>query len=714
MLKLKPKLKHYFPRICSYSCGSLSAEAQILEAETQSPQQVVLSPDTCISLIKNTSGLHSLKALHASMLRSYLHLNLYFFTNLVAQYTSLGFISHAYSLFSTSNPTDAFLWNVMIRGFVDHAQYYDAILLYRQMVQLSIKPTNFTLTFVFKACGCLRDIEFGKQVHDDAVKDGYKLDLFVLNSLITMYARCGSYELSRQVFDKMSDRNGICWNSMIGACLITERYDEGVKLFWQMSGEGIRLDRAALLNVMRCVRTENDGNGVSRVARDAGFNLDQYVQNAAIGMYAKCGRLDLARSIFDGILNKDIVTWANMIEAYTQVDLPLQSLVLFKQMMLQNACPDSVTLLSVVRACTILASLQHAHAVHGIVIVTGGFFNSELAVETAVTDLYAKCGSLTYARKVFDRMQNRNIISWSAIISGYGMHGHGREALDLFNEMKASIKPDHIAFVSVLSACSHAGLIAEGWECFNSMTKIYGIIPRTEHYACMVDLLGRGGKLDEAINFIESMPIKPDAGVWGALLGACRIHSNVDMAEMVAKELLELDKKNPGRYVLLSNVYASCGNTKDADRIRTLMKNRGLRKISGHTTIEIRNKVYTFVAGDRSHPQTDLIYSELERVMDRIRQEGYTPDINFVLHDIEEETKEKMLYAHSEKLAIVFGLLNSEPKSVIRIRKNLRVCGDCHTATKFISKVTRREIVVRDARRFHHFKDGTCSCGDYW
>jgi len=431
-----------------------------------------------------------------------------------------------------------------------------------------------------------------------------------------------------------------------------------------------------------------------------------------MGMYARCGKIDIARGFFDEILEKDLVSWASMIEAYTQADLPLTALELFKQMLSQRISLDSVILLSVIHACSNLASFQQARFIHRILIRI--FFENQIALETALIDLYVKCGSLVYARKMFDRMQERNIISWSTLISGYGIHGHGKEALNLFDQMKASIKPDHIAFLAVLSACSHGGLIVEGWECFNSMSRDFKVTPRPEHYACMVDLLGRAGRLSEALDFIERMPARPDAGVWGALLGACRIHLNVELAEVAAKSLFELDAENPGRYVLLSNIYASSGKRNKAHRIRALMKQRGVRKIAGHTIIEIKNKVYTFVAGDQSHPQTNLIYSELEKVINRIRQEGYTPDLNFVLHDVEEETKEKMLCMHSEKLAIVFGLLNTGPDSVIRIRKNLRVCGDCHTATKFISKVTGREIIVRDAHRFHHFNEGTCSCGDYW
>jgi pentatricopeptide repeat protein len=646
------------------------------------------------------------------MLRSHLHLNLFFSTNLIAQYASLGSMSHAYSLFSTSQSSDVFLWNVIIRGFVDNGLYYRSMLLYRKMRGLGIQPDNFTFPFVLKACGFLRNLEVGVIVHGNVIELGYESDVVVGNSLIAMYGKCERLDISRLMFDKMPDRSIVSWSSMIGACAHNAHYEEGLSLVTRMLEEGIRPNRIVILNVMACVFRENEADDVCRVVMDSGFDLDQSVRSAAMGMYARCGKIDIARGFFDEILEKDLVSWASMIEAYTQADLPLTALELFKQMLSQRISLDSVILLSVIHACSNLASFQQARFIHRILIRI--FFENQIALETALIDLYVKCGRLVYARKMFDRMQERNIISWSTLISGYGIHGHGKEALNLFDQMKASIKPDHIAFLAVLSACSHGGLIVEGWECFNSMSRDFKVTPRPEHYACMVDLLGRAGRLSEALDFIERMPARPDAGVWGALLGACRIHLNVELAEVAAKSLFELDAENPGRYVLLSNIYASSGKRNKAHRIRALMKQRGVRKIAGHTIIEIKNKVYTFVAGDQSHPQTNLIYSELEKVINRIRQEGYTPDLNFVLHDVEEETKEKMLCMHSEKLAIVFGLLNTGPDSVIRIRKNLRVCGDCHTATKFISKVTGREIIVRDAHRFHHFNEGTCSCGDYW
>ncbi|KAL3604988.1 hypothetical protein D5086_005847 [Populus alba] len=412
------------------------------------------------------------------MLKSHLHRNLHFLTNLIAQYASLGSVSYAYSLFSSTPSADLFLWNVMIRGLVDNSHYDHAILLYKQMLRLGIQPDNFTFPFIIKACSCLRHFEFGIRVHQDVVKFGYQSQVFISNSLITMYGKCDKYELSRQVFDEMPDKNAVSWSAIIGACLQDDRCKEGFSLFRQMLSEGSRPSRGAILNAMACVRSHEEADDVYRVVVENGLDFDQSVQSAAAGMFVRCGRVEVARKLFDGIMSKDLVTWATTIEAYVKADLPLEALGLLKQMMLQGIFPDAITLLGVIRACSTLASFQLAHIVHGI-ITTGFFYNQLLAVETALIDLYVK-----------------------------------------------------------------------------------------------------------------------------------------------SRALFDLDPYNAGRYVILYNIYTLTGKRKEADSIRTLMKNRGVKKIAGYSVIEIKNKLYAFVAGDRSHPQTDLIYSELERLMDRIRQEG--------------------------------------------------------------------------------------------
>ncbi|URE16655.1 PPR repeat [Musa troglodytarum] len=429
-------------------------------------------------------------------------------------------------------------------------------------------------------------------------------------------------------------------------------------------------------------------------------------------MYSKSGAVDTAKRLFDEMPDRSVVTWTTMIGALAQNGHPEEALALFRRMLEERVRPNRATFLTVMPCVIRLASLRHAQLIHGFAIRS--LLIEDLMVETAVIDSYVRRGSLNSARRIFDQMREKNLVTWSIMISGYGMHGRGVEVLELFNRMKCLMKPDHITFVSVLSACSHAGLIDEGWQCFNSMTTEFGIVAHSEHYACMVDLLGRAGQLEKAREFIEKMPIKPDCSVWGSLLGACRIHPDAKITELAATSLFELDPQNSGRYILLSNIYTSLGKIEEAHSIRVLMRKRGVKKIAGYTVIELNNKLYKFLVGDCSNPQSDLIYRELERLMDRIKEAGYVPNTNFALHDVEEETQVKSLYMHSEKLAIVFGLINTRPESTIRVHKNLRVCGDCHTATKFISKVTKRKIVMRDSHRFHHFSDGECSCGDYW
>jgi pentatricopeptide repeat protein len=279
---------------------------------------------------------------------------------------------------------------------------------------------------------------------------------------------------------------------------------------------------------------------------------------------------------------------------------------------------------------------------------------------------------------------------------------------------QTGMNPNHITFVSVLSACSHTGLIDEGRQYFDSMSQDYQLTPGVKHYTCMVDLLGRAGRLDEAEDIIRKVPVEPDAGLWGALLGACRIHGNIELGERVAARLFEIEPENPGYYVLLSNIYATAGRWHDIAKVRTMMADKRLKKVPGCSWIELDDKVHAFRVGEKVHPQSKEIYAMLETLAAQMEAAGYVPNTNFVLHDVEEELKEDILYSHSEKLAIAFGLLNTSPGTSIRITKNLRVCGDCHTATKFISKITRREIIMRDANRFHHFKNGLCSCGDYW
>jgi pentatricopeptide repeat protein len=416
--------------------------------------------------------------------------------------------------------------------------------------------------------------------------------------------------------------------------------------------------------------------------------------------------------IFVNLEWKNLISWNVMIRVYMKNSMPTKAVDLYLQMEKSGVEPDAITCASVLPACGDLSALLLGRRIHEYIERRN--LRPNLLLENSLIDMYARCGCLEDAKRVFDRMKLRDVASWTSLISAYGMTGKGYNAVTLFTEMLNSGQiPDSIAFVAILSACSHSGLLDEGKIYFKQMTNDYRITPRIEHFACMVDLLGRAGRVDEAYKFIKEMPIEPNARVWGTLLSSCRVYSNMDIGLLAADSLLLLAPEQSGYYVLLSNIYAKAGRWKEVTEIRSVMKRRKIRKTPGISNVELNNQVHTFLAGDTSHPQSKEIYEELGVLVGKMKELGYVPETDSALHDVEEEDKECHLAVHSEKLAIVFALLNTQ-ESQIRITKNLRVCGDCHIAAKLISKIVEREIVVRDTNRFHHFKDGVCSCGDYW
>ncbi|XP_057818774.2 putative pentatricopeptide repeat-containing protein At3g23330 [Cryptomeria japonica] len=543
--------------------------------------------------------------------------------------------------------------------------------------------------------------------------NGFQWVISMGNGLIGMYSKCGEVEDARRVFDKMPHRDVISWNATISSCTQNGYYKEALRLYQQME-EPDMITIATVLHACASLADVSEGMAIHEYVIKSGLQLDLFASTSLIDMYAKCNKIESSRQIFDKMSRKDVVLWNAMIAGYAHNGYCDETLALFREMQLSGLKPTHVTIASVMPACAQLTLLQYGKSIHAYV-VRGGF-NSNAFVNSALIDMYAKNGSMEIARKVFDRMSQRDVVSWTAIITGYGLHGRSEEALTLFNEMSNSgTKPDHVTFVALLSACSHAGLLSKAWQYFNLLSHDHNVTLGLEHYACMVDLLSRSGCLEEAYNFISKMPMKPTSGIWGALLGACKIHCNVELAECVAEKLFELDPRNEGYYIVLSNIYAAAGKWNGVAKMRKMLKERGLRKSPGCSWIEVNNKVHAFVGDDRSHPESEEIYAMLDSLFRLMKCSGYVPGTNFVLDDVEDEKeRERILSSHSEKLAIAFGIIKTGPGIPIRVTKNLRICGDCHNATKFISKIVGRQIIVRDMNRFHCFKDGLCSCGEFW
>ncbi|KAL6500926.1 putative pentatricopeptide repeat-containing protein [Orobanche hederae] len=602
---------------------------------------------------------------------------------LMRAYAARGKPDMTRKVFERISERNTVICNVMIRSYVNNHLYKDALSMYKSMLASGITPDHYTLPCVLKACSSLNDLGSGLQIHCSAVKKGLDFTLFTGNSLVAVHGKCGNLVAARQVFDEMSNKDIVSWNSMVAGYAQNGLFDEALELCKEMVSLGVRPDPGTLASLSPAV-TNTSLENVMFVKR-----------------------------IFSDMAGEELMSWNVMIAMYANNSMSSEAVGLYSQMEANGLLPDSVTIASVLPACGDLSAISLGKSIHEYIEMKK--LRPNLSVENALIDMYAKCGCLLDARNVFDEMPMKDVISWTSMMSAYGRSGKGREAIELFSRMlDLGIIPDSIAFVSILSACSHAGLLEEGENFYKLMTKEFKIIPRIEHFTCMVDLLGRAGKVDEAYNHIKQIPMDPNDRVWGALLSACHVYNNMDIGIIAADRLFELAPWQSGYYVLLSNIYAKAGRWKDVSLIRSIMKERGLKKIPGVSNIELGNKVHTFLAGDRSHQQTVEIYSELDILLGKMKEIGYVPKTDNTLHDVEEEEKENHVVVHSEKLAVVFAIINSEAKMPIRVTKNIRVCEDCHIAMKFISKITEREIVVRDTNRYHHFENGVCSCGDYW
>ncbi|CAI0553410.1 unnamed protein product [Linum tenue] len=496
-------------------------------------------------------------------------------------------------------------------------------------------------------------------------------------TMITGYVKNDDLDEARELFDGMAEKLVVAWNAMISGYVHSAKLDDARLVF----------------NKMRV--------------------KDLVSWNAMLSSYVNSGRMNEAKEIFQEMPEKNLLTWAVMIAGLAQNGLGEESLKLFNLMKLQGFQPCDYAFAGAITSCAALGSLKSGRQLHSQLIRLG--FECSLSAGNALITMYGRCGVVGDARNLFLTMSFVDSVSWNAMIAALGQHGHGVQAVELFEEMlKEGILPDRITFLTVLSACSHAGLVEEGHRYFDAMHDIYGITPGEDHYARMVDLLCRAGKFSDANDMIGKMPFQPGPQIWEAFLAGCRNHGNMELGIQAAERLFEMIPQNDGTYILLSNMYAAKGLWDNVSRVRKLMRDQGVKKEPACSWVEAENKFHVFMVDDTAHPEVNAVYSYLKQLVLEMRKLGYVPDTRFVLHDMESDQKEHAISTHSEKLAVAFGLLKLPRGATVRVFKNLRICGDCHNAIKYISKVVGREIVVRDGKRFHHFKDGECSCRNYW
>jgi len=489
-------------------------------------------------------------------------------------------VDNARLVFDKIYESDVFSWNVRIRGHARNGQYEEAIVLYVKMLCAGIRPNNFTFPFVLKACAAFSAMQEGAEIHSHIIKMGLELDVYVGTALINMYAKCGNMEDACKVFDNRSQRNVVLWTALIAGYAQNREAVEALKVFHRMQVKDMKPDPVTIVSVvLACAHLKalQIGEMIHGYIIRKGFESHVYVATGIIDMYAKCRSVKSALRVFDRMPDRNVVSWNAMVTGYARNGHAKEALALFRQMQRVGMKPDLVTMLCVLPECAHLAHLQSGEQIHGYIIKSG--FESDIFVGNSLIDMYAKSRRIDIARDVFDKMCRRDLVSWSAIITGYAIQGLVEDVFSVFSQMQqAGMKPNDITFVSVLSACSHAGLLDKGWQYFDCMTKDYLIIPKVEHYACMVDLLGRTGHLVEAQDFIKQMPLEPNASVWGTLFDACRFRGNVEIGQHVAEYLFELEPENAKCSVLLSNIYARAGRWEDLAKVMTMMTRYSKKK----------------------------------------------------------------------------------------------------------------------------------------
>ncbi|XP_010557708.1 PREDICTED: pentatricopeptide repeat-containing protein At2g29760, chloroplastic-like isoform X2 [Tarenaya hassleriana] len=615
----------------------------------------------CFSLLTSSKTFDETRQLHGLSLKTGTFINPSVSSRLLSRYTApeINNLRYARSVFERIPDPSLVLWNMIIKCYIENHRSHDAISLFCLLVR-EFPPDNFTFPCVIKGCSRLNAVEEGKQIHGFALKLGFALDKFVQSSLVSLYSKCGSIESACKVFDNMAEKDLVTWNSLIDGYARSGQVEIALKVFDEMPERDSFSWTALLDGFSKSGKIEDAREIFSKMP-----NKSLVSWNAMINGYMKSGDPESARRLFNRMPSRDLVTWNSIIAGYEINGRFKEAFRMFFRMLEHDFKPSDATLVSVISAVSESAILSWGTWIHSYMIKNG--IEPGGVIGTLLIEMYSKCGSIENALSVFQVIRRKKLGHWNSIIAGLGMHGMANKALELFNKMRER------------------------------------------------DVLCRTGHLEEAKDIVENMPMRPNKVILMSLLRSARIYKKTDIGEYAARLLIEMAPETTGSYVLLSNMYASEGKWEKVSEVRERMKKKGIKKEAGWSSIEHEGVIHRFVVGDRSHLQTEEIYVKLNEMRERLKAAGHIPDTTQVLLHVQgEEEKEAELEIHSERLAIAYGLINTKARKPIRVVKNLTVCNDCHNVTKLLSRIYKREIIVRDNTRFHHFRDGSCSCKDFW
>ncbi|KAK4261405.1 hypothetical protein QN277_004407 [Acacia crassicarpa] len=673
----------------------------------------------CSSLIgkyRDTKFLRGIRGVQAHIIKSGVSC-LSLGNKLIDGYIKCNGLAEARRLFDELPNRHVVIWNLIISSHVSRGRSKEALNLFVRMLVDGVLPDEFTFSNIFKVFPELGLLREGQRAHGLSVVLGFEIfNGFVASALVDMYAKFDEMRDAHLVFDRVLEKDVVLFTALIVGFVQHGHHRGALEAFEDMVNMGIKANEYTLASILISCGSLGSlvkGKLIHSLAIKSGLDFAVASLTSLLTMYSRCNMVDDAMKVFNQVANANQVTWTSLVVGLVQNGREEVALLIFREMIRCSINPNSFTLSGVLQACSNLAMLEIGKQIHALTMKKG-FYDDKYA-GTALIKMYGKCGSTDMARSVFDVLTDIDVVSINSMIYACAQNGFGREALELYERMKYfELEPNDVTLLSILLACNNAGLVEEGCQIFASIKENHKIELTRDHYAVMIDLLGRCRRFEEAAMLIEEVR-NPDVVLWRTLLSACRNHGEVEIAERVTRKLLELAPGDEGTHILLSNLYASAGKWNQVIQMKSTIRDLKVKKNPAMSWVDVDREVHTFMAGDLSHPRAHEICETLLEVTEKVKTLGYNPDTKFVLQDIEEEKKITSLYYHSEKLAIAFTLwkTNSSTRS-IRIFKNLRVCGDCHNWIKFVSLLTGREIIARDAKRFHHFKGGICSCGDYW
>jgi pentatricopeptide repeat protein len=613
-------------------------------------------------------------------------------------------------------------WTTMMKGYISNNDLSAAVSLLDTMRNAGTKPNVVTYTTLLSGCVEASALDIGVDLHKRLIQEGIEQNIFLMSTLVNMYGSCGDIDEAIRVFDTIpfDHRNVVSWTSMIKAYISNNNFDAAVDLLDVMTDAGINPDAVTFATLLSgCVEASSLSIGVKLHKKLVQEDIEQdtVLMNALVNMYGNCGDILEAVRVFDAISfeKRDAITWTFMIKAYLNNGNPNEAIGLLDAMMHAGVKPNIVTYITLLTGCADYCMPDTGIMLHKRIVQED--IHQNINLKGALINMYGKCSRIEDAEFAFSSVGivDRTIETWGAMIQAYALNGMCEKAVYTFNNIPQKLQPNSVILISVLTACSHSFMAEQALNIYNSMESRWDVVPEPAHTVCLVDALARSGKLDEAEKVaLEKIP--DNIVAWMAIIGACRAYNDVERARRVYTILKSLDSTIASTHVLMSNILTTHGDMESRNAVRHEMKKDRIKTIPGLTNIQVNGKVHQFLSEDKNHPQIKQIYAYLEGLIGKIMEEGYIPDPNWVTRDTEDLIERKRLIClHSEKIALAYGLMETPPDSIITISKNLRVCGDCHTATKFIAKVTNRYINVRDANRFHHFTpDGNCSCGDKW